>query len=269
MPRARKLPELEVVIQEITPELAEEWLKKNIFNRKMSDRLVLTYVEAMKAGEWRLNGETIIFDWDDRLQQGQHRLQAVVDSGTTIWSVVVFGAEPEAIFTLDGGRKRTTGDALRLIGEHDVANLGTALSWTWRYQSGLMTTGGVGVTTPHLLKLLEKTPCLREDLSWGRQIKTSLGWSAGLFAMVYHVLHGIDEDDAHAFWEQICFGEDLSSDMPAFVLRRTMLRMNQETRRPSSTHLAALTFKAWNAYRRHDYVKVLTFKGSEQFPVPE
>src|SRR5690348_9218536 len=147
----RKLPELELTVEEITPVIAKEWLQFNTFNRKVSRSLVQSYAQIMKDREWRLNGEAIIFDRTGRLQSGQHRLLAVIESGTSIWSVVVRGAEPEAIFSLDAGRKRRLTDALTLRGEKDVSNLATATTWWWRYQNDLMESGGITSTAMHLV----------------------------------------------------------------------------------------------------------------------
>ena len=70
----RRRPNLELSIEEIDATVAEEWLSCNTWNRKISDRLILTYAETMKEGAWVLNGEPIIFDEKGRLQSGQHRL---------------------------------------------------------------------------------------------------------------------------------------------------------------------------------------------------
>lgn len=65
-PRKRE-PDLVLSIEEITPEVATQWMEFNTWNRKISERLILTYAETMKEGAWVLNGEPIIpsrhFEW--------------------------------------------------------------------------------------------------------------------------------------------------------------------------------------------------------------
>ena len=68
-----------ITLETITPAQAAEWLKGNTVNR----RLVLHHVERlaseMLAGEWRITGDCIKLN-GDRLLDGQHRLQAIVQS---------------------------------------------------------------------------------------------------------------------------------------------------------------------------------------------
>lgn len=262
----RKDPDLIITIEDVTPALAIEWLEKNTHNRKVSDRLVMVYAETMSEGEWRLNGEPIIFDRLDKLQSGQHRLMACVEAGVSFRTVVVRGADPEAIYSLDAGRKRRMTDVLTLRGEKDVANLATAITWTWRWEQGLMDRGGDTATTVHLLNLLDATPELRDSLIMGRSLAQSQGVSAGLMAALFHQFARIDAEDAKQFHEHLFSGENISGTHPAFVWRRWVTRSRLQPRRPSSAYVAAVTVKAWNAYREHREIRVLSWKPEEIFP---
>lgn len=259
-------PRLELSIESITPKTAAEWLESNTHNRRVSDQLVERYSEAMSAGEWVLNGEPIIFDKTGRLQSGQHRLLAVVDSKTSIWSVVVRGAEPEYIYSLDAGRKRRMTDVLTLRGEKNVAVLSSALVWHWRYQHGLMDRGGITPTNTHLLSLLDSTPAMREYVGVAGRLKSSLGVSAGIGAALLYEFFALDASEASSFLEYVVTGEGIDSTHPAYVLRRWIIRARLSQRKPSSTMLAAVIVKAWNAYRTHEPVRNLRWGANEEFP---
>lgn len=265
-PRRRPDPILELSVEEITPVIAADWLTQNTHNRKLSDKLVSTYAETMAEGEWRLNGEPIIFDKNGRLQSGQHRLMAVIESNTTITSVVVRGAEPESIYSLESGRRRRMTDVLTLMGETDVANIASTLSWTWRWENDLMDRSGETPVHTHLIRLLSKNPELREEISQGRRVTSALGWSAGLMTALYHQLYKIDSDDCVTFWDHIVTGENLNNDHPAFVFRRWSNRAKLSDRRPTMPTVAAVTIKAWNAYREHRTVRNLSWRPEETFP---
>ena len=258
---------LTLTVEFVTPEMAIEWLDKNTHNRKMSDRLVMVYAHAIKNEEWKLNGEPIIFDKKGRLQSGQHRLAAVIEAETGIWTVVVRGAEPEGIYSLDSGRRRRMTDVLTLRGEKDVANLGAAITWWWRYTVGAMDRLGETATTTHLLKVLDETPSLREALVQGRRLHQSLGFSAGLMTALYMAFAEKDQDDADFFVEQLFTQANLDQSDPAYTLVRWARNARQEARRPSQVTVAAVTVKAWNAFREHRVIRSLTFKGNEEFPV--
>lgn len=263
----KKVVELELTVETITPEVAIEWLAQNVKNRRVSERLVFLYAQAMKDGEWRLNGEPIIFDYNGILQSGQHRLLAVVESGVAIVSVVVRGAEPEALFTLDSGRKRKLTDALTLLGEKDVMNLATAVTWTWRWESDIMDRSGITATTSTLLGVLDANPVLRDELGYGRQMHSSLKLSAGLMTAVYHQLALAVPGSVDDFWQMAVTGENLTSDHPLYVWRRYIVRSKLEARKPASTVYAAVTVKAWNAWVEHRSLRALSWKAGEIFPI--
>ena len=68
-------------VEKITPELAREYLKKNTDNyRKLARGTVRNYAEDIKNGRWELNGETIVFAESGVLQDGQHRLAAIIQA---------------------------------------------------------------------------------------------------------------------------------------------------------------------------------------------
>jgi hypothetical protein len=261
---------LQLTVEFVTPELAEEWLAKNTKNRKKSDKLISKYAEAMGNQEWRLNGEAIIFDRYGRLQSGQHRLMACVQAETGFWTVVVRNAEPEALYTLDTGRKRTLSDALQLAGHKDTANLATAITWVWRYEVGAMDRSGDTATTSHYLKVLESHPELEEMLVVGRQYQRALGFSTGIMTALHWAFSQVDKEDANAFvsgLQEYASGKPiLEAGDPRLILHRWAMRAKLDTRRPSQTTIAAVTIKAWNAWREHRELRSLSFRGMENFP---
>ena len=78
----------------LTPELALAWRSKNINNfRKISPNRVSMYASEIVSGNWKLNGEPIVFDNDGVLVNGQHRIEAVIKANTPIRVLVVTGVE--------------------------------------------------------------------------------------------------------------------------------------------------------------------------------
>ncbi len=104
----------------ITPELAESLLQRNIQNRRVKDQQVSTYVAQMLAGIFQsLNGQTIGIAGSlttGNLLDGQHRLLAIVKSGVTLPFLVVTGLPETVVSTIDIGAKRTTGDLFDMKG---------------------------------------------------------------------------------------------------------------------------------------------------------
>lgn len=99
---------IETNVEMITPQKAVEYLRTNTNNyRKLSMALVNKYIAEIKAGRWKLNGETIVFGEDGVLKDGQHRLAAVAKAGVPIQCVVVRGVAKD-IQVFDLGQARTT-----------------------------------------------------------------------------------------------------------------------------------------------------------------
>ena len=100
---------MKVTIKKISPKEAEMLLfEHNPYNyRKINFSTVKIYAKDMKDGNWKENGETIKFDFNGNLIDGQHRLQAIVESGITIELIIVEGLDPNVADTIDIGRKRT------------------------------------------------------------------------------------------------------------------------------------------------------------------
>ena len=104
-------------IMVITPEIASKFLlmrDDNHKNRKIDKRAVSTLARDMAAGRWRLTHQGIAFDSDGFLRDGQHRLNAVVESGCSVPMMVTFGLQNSSYEGIDIGRKRDTKDIFAL-----------------------------------------------------------------------------------------------------------------------------------------------------------
>lgn len=97
-------------IEIITPEIASKYLEKNTNNyRNVNPQRVKAYALEMKNGNWKNNGEAIVFGTDGILKNGQHRLMACVQSNTPFETLVIRGCD-EIIY--DYGYTRTTSQEL-------------------------------------------------------------------------------------------------------------------------------------------------------------
>lgn len=88
---------LDITVDVITPEQAQEYLNNNAKHRPIKEKKVAEYMMEMEDGTWALNGKTICFDWNGRLLNGQHRLSAVVRSRVPLTTVVVRGLDPALV----------------------------------------------------------------------------------------------------------------------------------------------------------------------------
>jgi len=114
-------------LEEITPELALEYLKHNTGNRAIRQKAVDEYAQEMISNRWVATHQGIAFYDDGELADGQHRLLAIVESGCTVQMMVTRGIPRKVAESglvsgdmIDMGRTRSTAD--QLARSHGVTN---------------------------------------------------------------------------------------------------------------------------------------------------
>lgn len=95
----------------ITPELGKDILSNHNNYRRLNAKRVRVYMDSMVNGGWRLS-QPILFDENGKLCDGQHRIQAVIDSGIPQWFIIICGIPSESISSLDNGQPRTANQVL-------------------------------------------------------------------------------------------------------------------------------------------------------------
>jgi len=260
-----------VQVVEITPDLAREWL--NGHNRHLRPTVWQRYMRDMLAGAWNgLNGETIKRATDGTTPDGQHRLKAIIESGCTVPSLVVFGMTPEDQATIDRGLPRGIPDALRFRGEKDVNNLAAAIAQVIVMQSPAPTQNDFWPSTPEALTFLDQHPTIRESLLVGGRVRSMLRTPASTAAAMHFVFSQIEAEDADGFFEGLISGAGLPEDSPILRLREVMYRETTAQRRMGRPRLQALYIKSWNSWREGKPMFLLRWKtggsNAEKFPVP-
>ena len=103
----------------VTPEWALEVLEnRNLTNRRLEKRRISKYAQDMINNNWQMSNDDICFDKEGFLQNGQHRLQAVVDAQKPIMMSFKFGMDHQALTSMDEGRSRSNLDIMRITGKN-------------------------------------------------------------------------------------------------------------------------------------------------------
>jgi hypothetical protein len=304
MANAAKVFKSEVEV--VSPRVAEEWLKTMKSNRPQSDSTVYEYANSMQAGKWIVNGETIKFDKEGRLFDGQHRLLACMIAGKSFKTYVIRGiADPGAFATVDVGKLRTHGDIFHLDGYTDYYVSSGIAAIVYYYKHKLLTMRGPmnmsrtaqrrSPVVARLKQVLKK----KEISRFGRQVEKEVLLE---FARPYReqILKSIrsihdqkarkimpkvvmaaahllfaekNEYDAGQFIDRLTEGTGLLTGDPVHTLREKLLS-NQYLREKRGAYMnrwtvLALTIKAWNKFRAHEKCAVLRIVEDEKFPVVE
>lgn len=258
-----------LAVERVTPVIARELLTANRRNRNMRSSRVAQLAEAMRRGEWVLNGETIKIAEDGTLLDGQHRLQAVVDSGAEIDSLVMRGLPPAVQDTVDTGRRRRLADILAIEGYSDSHALGAALSMLHRFRTGkrIDYSHAGAPSAKQALELLEAEPEIERSVRVARNVTKKVGGPIGVFAALHRLFEETDPEPANEFYERLADGADLAKDDPLLHLRNQLARPRRDRHYAQSPNtIAALTIKAFNMRRAGRGVDLLAFRKTEKFP---
>lgn len=102
-------------VEQVTPDLAKEWLALSVGNRGVNKQRIVDYAADMKAGRWFVTNQGIGFDHTGALIDGHHRLRAVIRADVAVSMMVTRGLNPEAKQFIDVGQKRSPGQILGMV----------------------------------------------------------------------------------------------------------------------------------------------------------
>lgn len=270
---------MEFSIETITPQMADKYLAMSPENRvtKTTTRVANTYAEAMKRGEWRLNGECIVFDKEGRPLDGHHRLIAVTIAGIPVTFSVCRGVDREAFTTYNCGLRTNLAQILgmkqvknsNLIMGMIGININLCNTGRIRANNGMSSGSTRTVTSDYNVyiadqKAYDDTAELANRLNaYGKVLKTT--WIGGVYYFLTHK-GGYTPLEALPFFEALCHLET-SGVTPCDTLRNFIIRHRMSNMKIEDGFLAALLIKAWNAYITGRMMKQIRFNQEiEDYP---
>lgn len=240
-------PHFEVV--DISPAMAQQWLEKNLDNRKISQSSVEAFAKVMKAGGWQVNNQAIAFDTDGNLIDGQHRLWAIVEANISVRISVAHNVSKDAIKTIDRGRTRSISEVLRRDGE--VPSPKRVSAWCNGERQLLTNSAGKGSvedTENYYAKNRKAIDFALEVLPDKAPFKPAMIGCAVVFA------YKKNASTVDAFIRKMVDGTGLEKDSPVFIAREMIIAASGNTkaqRRP----LALKLLRAIQAEMRGETVK--------------
>lgn len=254
----------------ITPHQAEEWIKTvPHYQRKIDERQVKKLEIAIRRGEWRENGATIVFNRKGELIDGQHRCMAIIRAGIAVYSLVVTNvSEGEETFNTIGDEK-----ARRLtdfIHTKNVNNVASVVRYAWAVQNRDWPALQITAPIPDMLKIAkehgEYIEGLINPVSTAGRICGQLSLCA--FLVFYHTkIHPIDNPERISeFFARVGDGVGLAHNDPAYQLRKRFLELRGTESIPHRVG-RALVIKAFNYYIDGVKIEKLAFSPDrEPFP---
>lgn len=260
-------------IETITPQLAQLWLSKNPDNRNLSQSQVDRLTKDMREGKFVYNGESIVLDEEGALMDGQHRLMAIVLSGTPQRMLVAKGVPRAAMRTIDRGEARTVADWLKIRGFTNYTTCAQAAHILYAFEDGaLHRIGSTGRFHPSDADaILARHPDLVNSVTVSRSLRETIGVvynSVGTVAFLHYIFSVVDKAKADDFFTKMATGVDLHKESPIRHLRNLLIVNNQDKRKKMRPIVrVAFILKAWAFFYKNKPVKHLKYNEEEAFPL--
>jgi hypothetical protein len=260
----------------LTPAIAAQWLERNDQNRPMSRTNATTLGNEMTAGHWRENGESVVFDSavPPVLMDGQHRLQAVIDTGHEYNCPVISGVEPAARPTVDRGQKRSVANNLQMAGEMNGSALAaTIVLWAgYERRTARDMTQSRRMSVTGMTEFLALWPRLREAVTAARKLRPA-GQGRTMVptsevALVWMAISesGAPEERAGEYLGAVLSGFDLSPGNPILALRRRLQDQVGTAHRMQKRERIALILRTWQLWSAGETRQQIRWEAGAAFP---
>lgn len=239
----------------LTPGLAAVLLERNPDNRNIRQTKVFQYEADMRSGRWAFNGEPIIISREGLINDGQHRLRALVEANTTMPMLFVFGVDREARLTVDQGAGRTAGDFLGMEGvENAAAAAGIArLVIAIERERYARLYRESSVTNIEVRKRVAADAEIAKAAHYAMtSYKSTRAFAPpGVIGAAFYLLNDVHPSDAKEFMDHVCYGEDIRRDDPAYAVRDALLSLG----RGQKGGKLEVIFRGWVKHRSGDPLK--------------
>lgn len=263
---------------DITPVMAGEILaNQNPNNRKVNDIQVRRYTKSMLANEWTMNGDTISFDSEGNLFDGQHRLKAVIDSSKTITFSVIRGIlKDTALGTKDTGKVRSDADYLTMthgVPQTLATQVADAMSRlaAWRRANAVVIGTANKLNSRDVgLQYEENRIIVNHALQWKMdnvpKYKSLLPNGIMLFIII--VILEADENIGDKYLQHVLASIGLEKGTTAFEINDLLQRWKNKEQPGSVAERINTVFKGWEYFRqdRNCTKRTLRWKKGDELP---
>lgn len=259
--------------QYITPELAKKMLGKMVLNRSVSHHRVHQYAADMRNGKWMLSPHGIVFDAEGKLIDGQHRLLAIIEFGSTVPMNVTTGTSPDLFRVIDTGQARSRGQIAHIGGVPNANAVTSIVNHVHliRHSVGRECVGPNGAAPLSMSDFLDM---IRSDDRYvyssriaGNAQKMCKALTHTPMGAVHYLASLNHPREADSFVRGIGDGDGLRRGDPRFAVRERMIARASSQKKESIYVIDWWFIAAWNAYIDGREMKIIRI--SEGMTVPE
>ena len=261
----------------VNPDMVTEWLEGMQRNRDVTQAWVHSIARKMRTGRWVDTGETIKFDWNGAMIDGQHRSWGYLESGLPEMEfLVMHGLDPDAQDFMDTNRVRTPANTLQMAGIPNARLLSATIMLIAEYEAGFMPGSNAWRVRPDNAETKEIAGKRPQIVASVKYISDTTEFRAlgkpSVLAFTHYITTQLNATVAGEFWRKLAEADYAGPGDPVQRLREKLIHSRGLIhRQPSNTAVAAFVVKAWNAYIRSRTVGNITWTQTgerrEAFPV--
>ena len=250
----------------IDPTAAHRLLETNTANRRVSLRRVSQLADQMREGGFENTGEPIIISDEGILNNGQHRLLAVIESGASVEMDLRFGIPRRAFVKTDTGAARNGADVLSIRGVQGASQIATTLRMLIAYERGLPEHIRDFISNDDISKAWDRWPDVEGAVAkvqvyrFPSQIR-----STPLFATIFLAMRAPKAAGLDSWLHMLATGLEANRENPAYQLRERLIKGvgNELGTRERQLQRFALMIKSWNLFRNDETVSMRDFRWSQ------
>ena len=234
----------------VDKELAQKLLELNTGNRAISTRKLDRLITQMKAGQFENTGEPIIISAEGVLNDGQHRLEAIVQADVRIDLDIRFGIPRRVFSRTNTGATRTGSDVLTIRGATG-GMVAPAVRLLILYRRGLPESIREYVSNAEIDEGFQRWPgidLVAKDIAAFRYPRGVR--STPLLTTAYLASRSPGKDRLATWLETLATGVGTGKSDPAYLLREHLIRGVEAAvgTRESLVERFALMVLSWNAF---------------------
>lgn len=267
-----------------------KWFQRGVkdTNRQISIYRVNRYAWMMLQGNWKLTHQGIGFDTNGHLEDGQHRLLAIIQASEkgawngsnhippnpkiSVQFNVTWGLDPDAFKVIDSGYTRTASQILGMAGHTNTPYLASSARLLYMYDNHKLNEWGrITVPSDSLIAYVDKYN-MQECLDRVRILGT-LGFVVSSVTAAYCICLRAMPDGPHdSFIDKLFTGANMGVDDPIQALRNGVIKTRQNKSQGRRRNLQvvhmAWYIKAWNDHIGGRVRTIITWRPTEGLPVP-
>lgn len=241
------------VVEQVSPEKAREWLRKNRRNRPISQSAVKRYIRDMESGAWEFAADPIRFDVHGNLIDGQHRLAALSElTDISLQFLVVRGLATDTQLVMDQGRKRNAGQQLALLGVKNSNNIAAGVKLYIIWDSNMIfkdrTTHDL-ITSTQIENWVSSHPALVEKAQENFRTIKNVDATPSVTLAAFFKFYQIDPYAAVRFIHLLESGAGLEEGNPILTLIQRQRKIRRDSLVISNRDMLSFYIMAWNAWR--------------------